>query len=465
MQNTEAATTAQNGQYNGPLPAGKGLPPIIEVLPSQDTTEANTPKEESGGHVQNDEREKIVPIGLPPLKPKSNSGDSIAQKFLRSALTARAMVTLDVPEKLPIIVDWFKHGDIGYIFATRGVGKTWFSMEMAKAISTGKNFGPWEVKEAQRVLYIDGEVGLGDTKKRNKALEIANDNFIYLHHEHLYQRTHLTMDVADAEQQEAFLAVCLELEVKVVFLDNLSCLAPGVDENDSFGFSNELLNFTLNMRRNGISLVFVQHAGRNGQMRGHSRREDPANWIIRLDESRDADDVAGAKFLSVFVKNRNAQRIPTTYEWHFLPDGDKTLATFKEMDPLSLFRTLIQSGVVQNKEIAEAMGLKPYEVSRLATKATKQGWLTKRGQSYAFTGKDADPEEKKDFSWIHEGDTRCTVTDGDNETRVTCSASGEEINGKPPGEKKHPMATVARGLTMLNKECSCGGKHYIEKEE
>jgi len=206
-------------------------------------------------------------------------------------------------------------------------------------------------------------------------------------------------------------------------------------------------------------------------MRGHSRREDAANWIIRLDESRDADEVAGAKFLSVFVKNRNAQRMPTTYEWHFQPEGEKTIATFKEMDPLSLFRTFVESGIDQNKELAEAMGMQPYQITRLATKATRQGWLVKKGGKYVITGEKAKPtaepedERGKDFSWIHEGDTLCEVEEGDKETRVICTVSKEEINGLNPGSKKHPMATIARGLIRLNKQCSCNGKHYVEEDE
>lgn len=35
--------------------------PLADVLPTQDTVEVNTPKQESGGHVQNDEREKFLP--------------------------------------------------------------------------------------------------------------------------------------------------------------------------------------------------------------------------------------------------------------------------------------------------------------------------------------------------------------------------------------------------------------------
>jgi hypothetical protein len=388
---------------------------------------------------------------------RAKSGKTLAQKFIESAITAKQLKALPAPIKPPTIGEWLEAGDIGYVFAQRGVGKTWFSMEMSNAISSGKNFGLWEVKEAQKVLYVDGEVSLTDSQARNAALGIDNDNLIYLHHEHLYSLTNETMDIANAEQQEAFLELCLQLEVKTVILDNLSCLAPYLDENEGFKFSNELLTFILNMRRNGISLVFIEHAGRNGLMRGHSRREDAANWIIRLDEAKDAGEVIGAKFLSVFVKNRNAAKTPTTYEWHFKPDGGRTIPTIKEMDPLSMFRSLIEAGITANKEIAEAMGLKPYEVTRLARKAEKQGWLKASGKGGYSLTKDAENEAPQKKT----GDTACTVAPDRAGIRVTCSISGEEIVGARETKAK-PGATLYWALCKLDDQCACGDSHYVE---
>ena len=60
----------------------------------------------------------------------------------------------------------------------------------------------------------------------------------------------------------------------------------------------------LTLRRNRISVVLVHHAGRNGEMRGTSKREDDVFWIIRLDEAS-KDQRNGAQFLSRFTKDRN----------------------------------------------------------------------------------------------------------------------------------------------------------------
>jgi AAA domain len=459
MQNANCAQTGalKVGPYQGSVNPPRT--PTSELLPDRKIEVPETP--DRAAAKANDERDKVEEL-------------SLEEKFFRSILTSKQLETLDVPERPPTVADWFQDEDIGFIFANRGTGKTWFAMEMAKSIATGENFGHWPVHNPQKVLYIDGEVALRDTKKRNFRLSIKSENFHYLHHEWMYQEQQETMDLAKPEQQSVFLSLCRRMEVKIVILDNLSCLAPTVDENDSFGFSNELLNFTLNMRRNGISLVFIQHAGRSGQMRGHSRREDAANWIIKLDDAKDADEDAGAKFRSIFVKNRNAERTPTSYQWHFNPTGDKTIVTVKEMDPLALLRHNIEMGINTNKELAEAMGEQAYTITRLTQKAEKQGWLRKgKGKNSPYeivTAKPAEgikvPAKPKDEApeWIYEeGDSLCVVTDlPEDMVHVECTATGQFREGRNPGPSKHADATLAWAIDQLNKSCDYGS-HYLER--
>ena len=75
-----------------------------------------------------------------------------------------------------------------------------------------------------------------------------------------------------------------------MFLDNLSCLFSGIKENDADAWEL-VLPWLLEMRRNRIAVIIVAHAGRNGYMRGTSRREDAAFWIIQLTEAKDACEI------------------------------------------------------------------------------------------------------------------------------------------------------------------------------
>jgi hypothetical protein len=147
-------------------------------------------------------------------------------------------------------------------------------------------------------------------------------------------------------------------------------------------WSSTLLSWVLRIRRHGITLIFIQHAGRNGQMRGHSKREDQANWIIKLNKVENIDTQEGAMFTSVFEKNRNAKKWPQVYEWQFKPVGNKTLVTFKQADVYVMFRRNIEEGVHSNKELADKLGKQPADISKMAARGGKEGWLEIRKGKY-----------------------------------------------------------------------------------
>jgi putative DNA primase/helicase len=173
--------------------------------------------------------------------------------------------------------------------------------------------------------------------------------------------------------------------VKVLVLDNLSTLASGVKENEADSW--ELLNnWLLDLRRRKIAVIVVHHAGRSGQMRGASKREDNVFWIIALDDMKpNADDKRGARFISHFTKpSRNTQDEVPAYEWHFVTEanGQVTIA-HKIAQSLDVFRQIIEDCVTECEQIAAEMKVPKYTVSRLAKKAMDAGWLIKKGREYS----------------------------------------------------------------------------------
>jgi hypothetical protein len=122
-------------------------------------------------------------------------------------------------------------------------------------------------------------------------------------------------------------------------------------------------------------------------MRGTSKREDTVFWIIALDDmKKDADDKRGARFVSRFTKSsRNTQNEIPAVEWHFVSESDGEISiAHKPAQTLDVFRNVIESGVTKCDEIADAMKLRPYAVSRMAKNAIDAGWLRKSGRGYAL---------------------------------------------------------------------------------
>jgi len=168
-------------------------------------------------------------------------------------------------------------------------------------------------------------------------------------------------------------------------LDDLSTLASGVKENDSYDWE-QLHNWLLQFRRHRIAVILVHHAGRNGQPRGTSKREDAAFWVIALDDTRkQADDKRGAHFISRFTKpSRNTQEEIPPFEWHIVTDpmmGEISVAC-KAAHSMDVFRKWIEGGVTECGQLAAEMNVSPGTISKWAKKGEREGWLRKQNREY-----------------------------------------------------------------------------------
>jgi predicted ATP-dependent serine protease len=312
-------------------------------------------------------------------------------EYLAKATCASSeLANLTVPDRERILGEWFKQGDLGFIFGPRGLGKTWLAMLLARKIAEGGCVADWPVHQPRRVLYVDGEMALDSIRERDAALSAApTEGMFYLQHEALFHLTGQVLNLTKPVVQAALLEKCQQEKIEVLILDNLSCLFTGIKENDADAWE-QVLPWLLDLRRNRIAVVFIAHAGRNGFMRGTSRREDAAFWIIQLAEAKDEGDIQnGAKFVARFVKNRNATETECPpLEWHFNKAKDETCArvTWKKSSTAQIFRQWIEDGVTSAQDIAEEMGISKGQVSKLAKRAKTDGWLKMNGRDYALTG-------------------------------------------------------------------------------
>lgn len=64
-------------------------------------------------------------------------------------------------------------------------------------------------------------------------------------------------------------------------------------------------NWLLKLRRQGIAVLLVHHAGTNGRRRGTSRREDALDMVFALRRPEDYSAEQGARFEVHFEKLRN----------------------------------------------------------------------------------------------------------------------------------------------------------------
>ncbi|HWB59842.1 MAG TPA: AAA family ATPase, partial [Chthoniobacteraceae bacterium] len=387
--------TKGNGYEAALLSQTASTPVACEVLPPTQSTTASPPVTNITPFVVVEEprkRKKNAPQAQPPGKnavsqtPVPQAPPSEWSGALKNAIVSTCeLQQLDLPPRPRLLGDWFCEGDLGFIFAFRGVGKTWLGMLIARAVSEGGSVGEWQAPAPAPVLYIDGEMPPDLMRARDRGLARGTGNLEYLNHEILFRRTHRVMNITHSDVQQAILQRCEETGVKLVILDNLSTLASGMKENDADDW-DMVGRWLLDFRRRQIAVIVIHHAGRNGEMRGTTKREDDAFWIIALEDARQgSDDRRGARFVSRFTKQtRNTPEEIPPYEWHISQNQESGLieVTHKLATGTDMLRRLVEQGVSDCTDLAEELGVSKGTVSKWAHRGVKEGWLDKEGRAY-----------------------------------------------------------------------------------
>jgi putative DNA primase/helicase len=119
-------------------------------------------------------------------------------------LYGEALTKLALTPREVIIQEWFREGDCGFIFAPRGLGKTWMNLGLAIAIATKGSFGPYTSEVEWAVLYVDGEMPFEVMRERILALCGSMPAKLHLlSHEILFQQGQATLNLADSAVAES----------------------------------------------------------------------------------------------------------------------------------------------------------------------------------------------------------------------------------------------------------------------
>ncbi len=319
----------------------------------------------------------------PPAEPKppAIAWDSVFSNALRSG---DSFISQTVPPRPALLGSFLRAGDCGFVYAPRGVGKTWISLLMAGAIARGHPLGEWTAGDAgpQRVCYVDGEVNLPDAIERATLVALPSDVH-WLHHEQVGELCGRGINLVAPAQQAALLDLIKAHGIQVLFLDNLSCLFRGMAENEADAWEM-VLEWLLELRRENITVVLVAHAGRNGEMRGTSRREDAAHWVLKLEDATESES-HGARFKSRFTKNRNARDAAATCPpliWTLETQRKQLTVNCERFNDLDALVEMVKCGLNSAGDIAKELGVSAGTVSKWAKRAEITGRITIHGRKY-----------------------------------------------------------------------------------
>lgn len=323
--------------------------------------------------------------------PAENSASPL--DYTASLLTAPELSAMEVPKRPALLGKWMREADLGFIFAARGVGKTWMAMLICNALVEARSLGEWQAGDSPRkIIYVDGEMALADSQERISAIGITAPGFIWLHHEHLFDKSGLTLNIGKPDCQAALTALLQNGDVLI--LDNLSALCRGVAENDNDAWET-LLPWLLALRRSKVTAIIVHHAGRNGEMRGASRREDAANWILRLQDDTENDDEREKAIVSTFPKARGCKpQDAMPLRWVFQIKAGKLSISCKAHSGPDALAAHILAGVDSASDCAEILSVSKGTVSKWAKALQKAGRIRIEGRKYLPPKATADDDER-----------------------------------------------------------------------
>jgi len=180
------------------------------------------------------------------------------------------LLTHQFPKREPVLSPAFNLGSINMIFSRRGIGKTHTALGIAYAAASGSQFWCWTASRAFKTLYIDGEMPGESLQNRLAKIVKANDRSPETDYFKL-----LTIDLNNGQMpdlsnqggQIAIEAFCRDAEV--IIIDNLSCLCRSGRENEAESWLS-IGEWAMRMRSLGKCIIFIHHAGKDGNQRGTS---------------------------------------------------------------------------------------------------------------------------------------------------------------------------------------------------
>jgi putative DNA primase/helicase len=297
------------------------------------------------------------------------------------AVSLKELMGLELPEPVRLL-PWPKEGGLAMIYGPRGLGKTYFALGMAMSLITGQTFIRWAVEKPVGVLIVDGEMQLSDLRERivkmlsqepAARLEIVS-------HEVAFDRTKRDLDFGTEDWQATMKAYLDENpDIRVVIFDNLSCLFASVPEDKRDDWVERVRPFFTWLRHRGIAAVLIHHAGKGGDQRGTSAREDILDTVIKLGWLSDHDATLGARFRVQFSKSRGCYGDDVADIEAYLDEDHTGLPSWswKDIEESNETRllNLVRDGIDNVRDAAAELDVTAGYVSKMKKKLTSKGLL------------------------------------------------------------------------------------------
>jgi hypothetical protein len=292
-------------------------------------------------------------------------------------ITLTNFLDAKIPEREAILEGLLHQRATAMVYSWRGVGKTWFMLGLGWAAASAGQFLKWKAKRTHKVLHVCGELVASELQARLKIIAGPSaDRGHCLNYRLLSSDLHDygIPDLASPEGQAAIERVLGDTEL--LLLDNISTLFRAGVENEAESWV-PVQNWFLKLRRRGVAIVVVHHAGKAKEQRGTSKREDILDLVLSLRTPDDYDPESDdARFDVRFEKGRGlkgAEKAPFEAK---LETQEGKAAAWKVRDIEESRFDAIRDLLAEKKsvrQIADAIGLSKSAVQRAIKKMQEGG--------------------------------------------------------------------------------------------
>jgi DNA-binding transcriptional ArsR family regulator len=293
------------------------------------------------------------------------------------AVDAHELALMQFKVREVILDPWLHSQDLCMVFSARGIGKTHFALGLAYAVSSGGRFAKWTAPIARKVLYLDGELP-GSVMQKRLLMHCPDaepqPGYMRIFTPDLLPDGRALPDLSTFAGQQQIDALIEDAEV--VFVDNLSAWARSGRENEAESWQ-PMSDWILGLRRRGIAVVLIHHAGKGGQQRGTSKREDLLDVVIGLSRPQDYDVKQGAVFVAEFTKARNLTGADAeSLEFQLVGDEDHAAWAWRTVESSTYDRVVaLKKDGLTPGEICTELDINKSTVSRHLRKAREAGDL------------------------------------------------------------------------------------------
>jgi hypothetical protein len=257
------------------------------------------------------------------------------------------------------------------VWSMPGIGKTWFGLELAASIASGKTFLRWDAQKdinkepvSYPILYVEGEMRA--SALRDRIVDIQTNigskfNFNYFNIAPLAEQPNETFLPLNEERGRENIEIRLREiyeetgKKPFLFLDNISCLT-NIQEKDGVEWIS-FMSWLIKLRARGYTVIFFHHSTKEGSTSsGSNMKERAVDIEIKLERPEKEEFLekySGAQFKVSFPKWREFAN--SIYAKPFIATLDRDSHEWRTHEILKKTKRIVKDLLNTGSDIEETM--------------------------------------------------------------------------------------------------------------